>query len=63
MLAGSAIIPGGEPPPERVTSEFHELAAPRPDFVLGEVTDDPVRRGALECALAATRDEVFDTSD
>ncbi|MFE2887231.1 ROK family protein [Streptomyces sp. NPDC059272] len=63
VLAGSAIIPGGEPLLERVTSEFHELAAPRPELVLGEVTDDPVRRGALECALAATRDEVFDTSD
>ncbi|MGW1209016.1 ROK family transcriptional regulator [Streptomyces sp. NPDC002499] len=63
VLAGDAISPGGEPLLERVTSELHELAAPRPELVLGEVTDDPVQRGALECALAATRDEVFDTSD
>jgi hypothetical protein len=30
--------------------------------VVGDVHEHPVLRGALESALAATRDEVFDTS-
>ncbi|MFD4789575.1 ROK family transcriptional regulator [Streptomyces sp. NPDC058459] len=62
VLAGEAIAPGGNPLLNRVTSELHELAAARPRLVLGDVTDHPVRHGALESALAATRDEVFDTS-
>ncbi|WP_256107432.1 ROK family transcriptional regulator [Streptomyces sp. ODS05-4] len=62
VLAGPAIAPGGEPLRRRVASELHELAASRPRLVLGEVTEHPVARGALESALAATRDEVFDTS-
>jgi len=33
-----------------------------PKLVMGDVTEQPVLRGALESALAATRDEVFDTS-
>ncbi|MER7764424.1 ROK family transcriptional regulator [Streptomyces sp. NPDC097619] len=62
VLAGGAIAPGGQPLLDRVTSELHELAASRPRLVLGDVTDHPVQHGALESALATTRDEVFDTS-
>ncbi|MCK8677797.1 ROK family transcriptional regulator [Streptomyces lichenis] len=62
VLAGGAVTAGGEPLRARVAAELAELAAARPRLVMGSVTDDPVLRGALECALAATRDEVFDTS-
>ncbi|MEO3973889.1 ROK family transcriptional regulator [Streptomyces sp. CAU 1734] len=62
VLSGEAIAAGGEPLRARVRAELAELAAPRPRLVLGSVREHPVLRGALESALAATRDEVFDTS-
>ncbi|MCQ6552941.1 ROK family transcriptional regulator [Streptomyces sp. C10-9-1] len=62
VLAGEVIAAGGEPLRERVRAELAELAAPRPKLVAGAVREGPVLRGALESALAATRDEVFDTS-
>ncbi|UYQ62156.1 ROK family transcriptional regulator [Streptomyces peucetius] len=62
VLSGEAIAAGGEPLRARVQSELAELAAPRPRLVLGSVRRQPVLRGALENALATTRDEVFDTS-
>ncbi|MEV4949243.1 ROK family transcriptional regulator [Streptomyces sp. NPDC053755] len=62
VLSGDVNIAGGEPLRERVRSELAELAASRPRLVLGTVQQRPVLRGALERALAATRDEVFDTA-
>ncbi|MFI1940594.1 ROK family protein [Streptomyces purpureus] len=62
VLSGGAIVAGGEPLRARVQAELSELAASRPRLVLGGVQHQPVLRGALESALAATRDEVFDTS-
>ncbi|MET9435634.1 ROK family transcriptional regulator [Streptomyces sp. NPDC006551] len=62
VLSGAVTVAGGEPLRERVQSELAELAASRPRLVLGAVQRNPVLRGALERALAATRDEVFDTS-
>ncbi|NWF28384.1 ROK family transcriptional regulator [Streptomyces sp. PKU-EA00015] len=62
VLSGEAIVAGGEPLRERVQAELTELAASRPRLVLGSVRRSPVLRGALESALATTRDEVFDTS-
>ncbi|MFF9910343.1 ROK family protein [Streptomyces sp. NPDC013457] len=62
VLSGEAIVSGGEPLRERVQAELAELAASRPRLVLGGVEQHPVLRGALESALATTRDEVFDTS-
>ncbi|WP_282699418.1 ROK family transcriptional regulator [Streptomyces sp. CC219B] len=61
VLSGSALTSGGEPLLALVRSELADLAAARPRLVLGDVTEDPVLRGALESALATTRDEVFDT--
>ncbi|MFE4663860.1 ROK family protein [Streptomyces sp. NPDC056716] len=61
VLSGSALISGGEPLRALLQAELEELAASRPRLVVGEVTDQPVLRGALESALATTRDEVFDT--
>ncbi|MEV6791415.1 ROK family transcriptional regulator [Streptomyces sp. NPDC051320] len=62
VLSGDLIVAGGEPLRELVQGELAELAAARPRLVLGTVQEHPVLRGALESALATTRDEVFDTS-
>ncbi|MFI5754671.1 ROK family transcriptional regulator [Streptomyces sp. NPDC051569] len=62
VLAGGVTAAGGEPLRALVQEELAELAASRPRLVIGEVQDRPVVRGALESALATTRDEVFDTS-
>ncbi|MER7228525.1 ROK family transcriptional regulator [Streptomyces rubradiris] len=62
VLSGSALTAGGEVLRALVQAELAELAATRPRLVVGEVREHPVLRGALESALAATRDEVFDTS-
>ncbi|MFH9858311.1 ROK family protein [Streptomyces sp. NPDC017202] len=62
VLSGACLTAGGEALRGLVQAELEELAASRPKLVVGEVTERPVLRGALESALAATRDEVFDTS-
>ncbi|MEU2059370.1 ROK family transcriptional regulator [Streptomyces sp. NPDC013455] len=62
VLSGSALTAGGEVLRALVQAELEDLAAARPRLVVGDVRDHPVLRGALESALAATRDEVFDTS-
>ncbi|MER7143457.1 ROK family transcriptional regulator [Streptomyces xanthochromogenes] len=62
VLSGGLLTAGGEPLRALVQTELGELAASRPRLVIGEVTRHPVLRGALEAALATTRDEVFDTS-
>ncbi|MET8580883.1 ROK family transcriptional regulator [Streptomyces collinus] len=62
VLSGSALTAGGEVLRALVQAELEELAAARPRLVVGDVREHPVLRGALESALAATRDEVFDTS-
>ncbi|MFJ5266158.1 ROK family protein [Streptomyces sp. NPDC088387] len=61
VLSGSALSSGGEVLRGLVQAELEELAPSRPRLVVGDVTEHPVLRGALESALAATRDEVFDT--
>ncbi|MFI5804527.1 ROK family protein [Streptomyces sp. NPDC051561] len=62
VLSGAVTAAGGEPLRARVQAELAELAAPRPRLVIGEIQQSPVLRGALQSALEATRDEVFDTS-
>lgn len=62
VLSGASLTAGGEVLRSLVQAELEELAAARPRLVVGGVREHPVLRGALECALAATRDEVFDTS-
>lgn len=62
VLSGSVLTAGGEVLRALVQAELEELAAARPRLVVGDVREHPVLRGALESALAATRDEVFDTS-
>ncbi|MEV8591371.1 ROK family transcriptional regulator [Streptomyces sp. NPDC052012] len=62
VLSGTGLTSGGEALRALVQAELEELAASRPRLVLGDVREHPVVRGALESALATTRDEVFDTS-
>ncbi|MFB6615429.1 ROK family transcriptional regulator [Streptomyces sp. NPDC085524] len=62
VLSGAVIAAGGDPLRELLEAELAELAPSRPRLVSGEVAEGPVLRGALETALATTRDEVFDTS-
>ncbi|MDT9699708.1 ROK family transcriptional regulator [Streptomyces sp. P17] len=62
VLSGSALASGGERLLALVQAELADLAASRPRLVMGDVTEHPVLRGALESALATTRDEIFDTS-
>jgi len=62
VLSGAVLAAGGDRLRALVQSELAELAAPRPRLVTGEVERHPVLTGALETALAATRDEVFDTT-
>jgi predicted NBD/HSP70 family sugar kinase len=62
VLSGASLTAGGEVLRGLVQAELEELAASRPRLVMGDVREHPVLRGALERALAATRDEVFDTS-
>ncbi|MFJ6069424.1 ROK family protein [Streptomyces sp. NPDC093065] len=62
VLSGTSLTAGGEALRDLVQDELEELAASRPRLAVGDVTEHPVLRGALESALATTRDEVFDTS-
>ncbi|SFF49391.1 Sugar kinase of the NBD/HSP70 family, may contain an N-terminal HTH domain [Actinacidiphila alni] len=62
VLAGNVTVSGGEPLRALIQAELAELAVPRPRLVLGTIHLHPVLSGALESALATTRDEVFDTS-
>ncbi|OUC98668.1 ROK family transcriptional regulator [Streptomyces swartbergensis] len=62
VLSGASLTSGGETLRALVQAELEELAAARPRLVVGDVREHPVLRGALESALATTRDEVFDTS-
>ncbi|MGW8886407.1 ROK family transcriptional regulator [Streptomyces sp. NPDC055749] len=62
VLSGELVSSGGELLRSLIQAELAELAASRPRLVLGEIGRHPVLRGALERALADTRDEVFDTS-
>ncbi|MCZ4125601.1 ROK family transcriptional regulator [Streptomyces sp. H39-S7] len=62
VLTGSVIVAGGEPLRALIQAELAELAVPRPRLVIGAVQEHAVLCGALQSALATTRDEVFDTS-
>ncbi|HEV7626823.1 MAG TPA: ROK family transcriptional regulator [Streptomyces sp.] len=61
VLTGGLLTAGGETLRAMVRAELDELTVPRPPLMLGTVTAQPVLHGALESALATTRDEVFDT--
>ncbi|MFB7054424.1 ROK family protein [Streptomyces vinaceus] len=62
VLSGAVTTAGGDVLRGLVEAELADLAPARPRLVSGTVRERPVLRGALESALATTRDEVFDTS-
>jgi predicted NBD/HSP70 family sugar kinase len=61
VLAGSVAQAGGERLTAAVAEELGSLAAGRPRLELADVPEGPVLTGALHTALAAARDDVFDT--
>jgi predicted NBD/HSP70 family sugar kinase len=61
VLAGGVLTSGGERLADIVRTELSDLTVPRPSVELSTVTDEPVLTGALHTALAATREQVFDT--
>lgn len=61
LLSGSVALAGGEPLRAAVADELGSLAAGRPRLELADVREGPVLTGALHTALAAARDDVFDT--
>jgi predicted NBD/HSP70 family sugar kinase len=62
VLAGGVITAGGERLRALVQAELADLTVPRPKLLLTAVPENPVLCGALQTALSATRDEVFDTT-
>jgi predicted NBD/HSP70 family sugar kinase len=61
VLAGGVLSAGGERLLGLIRTELAALAVPRPRIELSGVPDRPVLSGALQTALAITRNEVFDT--
>jgi predicted NBD/HSP70 family sugar kinase len=61
VLAGGVLTAGGTRLRDRIAEEVGSLALTRPRIELAGVLDNPVLAGALQTALAATRNEVFDT--
>jgi predicted NBD/HSP70 family sugar kinase len=61
VLAGGLLTAGGPRLRDQIADEVGSLALTRPRLELAGVTEHPVLAGALQTALAATRNEVFDT--
>ncbi len=61
VLSGSVAQAGGDRLRAAVADELGSLAASRPRLELADVREGPVLTGALHTALAAARDDVFDT--
>ena len=61
VLAGGLLSAGGTRLRDLIAEEVGSLALTRPRLELAGVTENPVLAGALQTALAATRNEVFDT--
>ncbi|MGC4111579.1 MAG: ROK family protein [Nocardioides sp.] len=61
VLSGSVGLAGGERLRSVISDELGSLAATRPRLELADVREGPVLTGALHTALAAARDDVFDT--
>ncbi len=62
VLTGGTLLAGGETLRELVERELHALTIPRPPLLLSAVEGNPVLAGALDLALATTRDEVFSST-
>ncbi|MCQ4081875.1 ROK family transcriptional regulator [Streptomyces sp. RB6PN25] len=62
VLSGGVVTAGGEALRTRIEDQLYQVAIPRPRVLLGALEDDPVLVGAVQRALAAARDDIFDTS-
>ncbi|MGH6654959.1 MAG: ROK family protein [Actinocrinis sp.] len=62
VLTGAVPRAGGAPLRELVAEALHGMAIPRPRLVESAVADNPVLAGAIQAALAATREAVFSTT-
>lgn len=61
VLAGGVLTAGGPRLRDLIDEEVGSLALNRPRLELAGVTDNPVLAGAIDTALAVTRNELFDT--
>ncbi len=61
VLSGGVFTAGGEELRTRIQEELYRLTIPRPPLLLGTVEGNPVLVGAVQRALDAARDELFDT--
>jgi predicted NBD/HSP70 family sugar kinase len=61
VLSGSVALAGGERLRAAIADELGSLAAARPRLELADVREGPVLAGALQTALTAARDDLFDT--
>jgi predicted NBD/HSP70 family sugar kinase len=61
VLAGGVLTAGGPRLRDLIDEQVGSLALTRPRLELASVADRPVLAGALQTALAATRNDVFDT--
>jgi predicted NBD/HSP70 family sugar kinase len=62
VLTGDVALAGGEPLRAGIERELYAMTIPRPPLLLSTVVGNPVLTGALELAVGAVRDEVFDTA-
>jgi predicted NBD/HSP70 family sugar kinase len=62
VLTGAMLQAGGETLRELVAASLYEMVIPRPRLVLSGVAQDPVLTGAIESALAQTKQELFDNT-
>jgi predicted NBD/HSP70 family sugar kinase len=62
VLSGGVIAAGGEELRSRIQEELYQLAIHQPRLLLSTVEGSPVLAGAVQRALTAARDEIFDTS-
>ncbi|MBR7832645.1 ROK family transcriptional regulator [Actinospica durhamensis] len=60
VLTGAMLQAGGEVLRELIADALYGMVIPRPRLVLSEVPEDPVLTGAIEAALAETKQELFD---
>jgi predicted NBD/HSP70 family sugar kinase len=62
VLTGAMLQAGGETLRALVADALYAMVIPRPRLVLSEVAEDPVLTGAIEAALAETKQELFDNT-
>jgi predicted NBD/HSP70 family sugar kinase len=62
VLTGDVALAGGELLRAGIERQLHAMTIPRPPIRLSTVAGNPVLTGALELAVGAVRDEVFNTA-